>query len=204
MIAANDNEPTMRELLAHRPAPRAPQPEPPEPPARSPLAEAIGQGLVPRDHALAVDWWIRTHRATEVDYGGGSMVVGGVSVPFSSRPRDALFAQELAAERTMALGRVYRLLGSLVLIIEAAIEGAEMRDLAPTGMVFPKEKRAAAGRLRLGAALEIVARFAGDGCTARDALRIKTEASEACCALAAKRRLRAANDNQPLAMAQAA
>ncbi|GAU85174.1 hypothetical protein BIWAKO_05118 [Bosea sp. BIWAKO-01] len=77
-----------------------------------------------------------------------------------------------------------------------------MRELAPPAMSFPMEKRAAAGRIRVGAAMQIVERFAGEnGCTAREALEIKTAAAEACWALVAKRRLRASNDNHKQALA---
>ncbi|MGO4677519.1 hypothetical protein AB4Z40_31975 [Bosea sp. 2YAB26] len=169
----------------------------PGPIGQVPLEEAIKKGFFTRDQCLAIDWWVTTHTACEVSYGGGGMKVGGVTVTFTSRPADALFAQELAADRAMSLGKVFRLLGPLREVIDRAVFlQSTLSDLAPPKMTFPARNVALAGRIRLAAGLDIVSAFASEGgCSAREAQAIAGAAADACWALAARRKLRAANDN---------
>ncbi|MBN9470207.1 MAG: hypothetical protein J0J10_15695 [Bosea sp.] len=214
MIPANDNHlvayASNGVTIAHttgapiRPAPRPAEPSDDDLAAshgRHPLSEEFAAGRFTPEQGAAVEWWIKQHRPVEVSFGAGSMAAaGGGRRPFISRPRDALFAQEVAAERAMVLGRLYRLFGQvtaadLILVLNDALDGAEMRDLAPPQMTFPKEKQAAAGRIRLGAALGIVGHYADGGYSIRHCMDIVTAAADSCWALAAKRKLRAANDN---------
>jgi hypothetical protein len=173
---------------------------------RVPLAEEFTAGRFTPEQGTALEWWLQQHKPVEVSFGAGSMATaGGGRRPFISRPRDALFAQEVAAERGMVLAKLYRLFAQataadLVVVINDAIDGAEMRDLAPPRMLFPKEKRAMAGRIRLGSALDIVGAYADGGCSARQAVDIVTAAADACWTIAAKRKLVAANDNLAAAL----
>lgn len=164
-----------------------------------PMAEAFSQGLFDDRYRLAVRWWHRHHSGREFSEVRGSSYnnSGGNPVPFICRDPEALFAQEWAAEVSLACEKVYRLLGKpLVAIVDAAMQHAEMADLAPRLHTFPKEKRAKAGRIWLGAAFEIICLFAEDGrLSPVVADRIKHAADDAVMALVAKRKLRAANDN---------
>jgi hypothetical protein len=220
MIAANDNRPAIAyasngvslprfSFTELRPAPVVEQDDiEPDVVGNVPLEDAFGRGYFSDGQRLAVGWWIEQQTACEVSFGEGSLATaGGGRQSFISRPREALFAQEVAADRSMALGRVYKLLRlqspnyrsrGLADVIDAAVfMQAAMSDLAPPRLVFPVKKRAIAGRIRLGAGLENVARFIGPGCTMPEAREIAEAAADACMALVAVRALRPANDNLP-------
>ncbi len=224
MIAANDNRPAYASngvsiarlsFMPERPAPArddVPDDAEPDPIGNVPLADLFARGLFNDEQGLAVAWWVRQATAYQVSYGAGMMAAaGGVHQPFVSRPPDALWGPEEAIDRRAASARVLRLLrlgsssNGLADAIDAAVfMRADMSSLAPPRLVFPAKKRALAGRIRLGAGLNIVARFIGPGCTITEAREIAEAAADACLALVATRRLRADNDNAPAARRLAA
>jgi hypothetical protein len=191
-----------------RPANDAGAPQTPAARNSCPMAEAFEQGLIDGRYRQAVRWWHEHHAGRQVAEVRGMKYncSGGNGVSFISRDPTALFAQEWAAEVSLGCQKVYHALGRhLVATVEAAMDHAEMSALAPVGLAFPKAHRALAGRIWLGAAFEIIVRFIEDGrVSQRDVWDIKKAADDAVMALAAKRRLRADNDNAPAALRVAA
>lgn len=214
MTPANDNSPTEASngvSLAGRPflPPRVAEPDwdAPEPVAADdsdgncPLYGAFVAGLFDDRYRDAVRWWVRHHSAQDTPTpSGGSW--NGASLPFSCRARDELYGPEWSAELSLARGKVYRALGpELVDVVARAMEHAPMAALSPDVLPIPVKKRALAGRLRLGAAFAIICVIIEDGRISQTvAERIKSEAYTAIMALAAKRSLRACNDNYKHAM----
>lgn len=127
-------------------------------PMRSPMAEEHRQGRISARHVNAADWFERElhHEAT----GGHPLAPasGGIVVD-STRDPLALFPIEAAADTAIRVRHRFRSLGGLARIVVRALEGAEMRELAPA-WPLPQRHRAEAGRIRLRAALELCARMA--------------------------------------------
>lgn len=190
---------TARTAIAHIAAP-----VPPARPApmRMPIAEEHTQGRLSARHVNAADWFQRElHHEAE---GGHPLAPasGGIVVD-STRDPLALFPIEAAADTSIRVRRRFRSLGGLARVVVKALEGAEMRDLAPAWPI-PQRHRAEAGRIRLRAGLELCARMAEretDKLPLWETLEVARAACAECAALEAKRKLRAANDNVPLRIA---
>ena len=128
--------------------------------SRWPLAEEHRAGRVSARQMRGAQYLIRTGQGEEQRHwrtAGVSMNIGGSKRAYVSRDPGALFGQEIEADRTLKLGRVQTLLGGLFNIVWRAVaDRAEMRDLAPS---WPLQSRfrAAAGRERVCAGLDILA-----------------------------------------------
>jgi len=171
-------------------------------PMRSPLAEEHTAGRLSARHVNAADWFQRELHADDVPQ-TLAPASGGIVVD-STRDPLALFPIEAAADTAIRVRRRFRSLGGLARIVVRALEGAEMRDLAPA-WPLPQRHRAEAGRIRLRAALELCARMAEretDKLPAWETLEVARAACAECATLEAKRALRvAANDNIPMRVA---
>ena len=94
-------------------------------------------------------------------------------------------------------------MGSLAHILLRALDGVEMRDLAPAWSI-PQRHLAEAGRIRLRAALEVCARMQERGVERlpwREVHKITTAACAECERLVSTRRMRVLrpdNDNTPI------
>lgn len=190
---------TARTAIAHISAP-----VPPARPApmRLPMAEEHTQGRLSARHVNAADWFQRELHADDVPQ-PLAPASGGIVVD-STRDPLALFPIEAAADTSIRVRRRFRSLGGLARVVVKALEGAEMRDLAPA-WPLPQRHRAEAGRIRLRAALELCARMAEretDKLPAWETLEVARAACAECATLEAKRALRvAANDNTPMRVA---
>lgn len=191
---------TARTAIAHIAAPLPPvRPAP----MRSPLAEEHTAGRLSARHVNAADWFQRElhHEAT----GGHPLAPasGGIVVD-STRDPLALWPAEAAADTAIRVRHRFRSLGGLARVVVKALEGAEMRELAPA-WPLPQRHRAEAGRIRLRAALELCARMAEretDKLPLWETLEVAQAACAECSKLEAKRKLRvAANDNTPMRIA---
>ncbi|KAB2955673.1 MAG: hypothetical protein F9K19_10510 [Rhizobiaceae bacterium] len=141
------------------------------------------------------------NESLELSTGGRRSEDTGITQSFLCRDPLALWPAEAAADHALRIGRSVSRLGQLRHVIERAIAGAEMRELAPTGS-FAKANIAAAGRLRLLAALEICALLAeeehGGPLAAGAITTVLANLAESVSRIAATRRMRVANDNIPL------
>lgn len=192
---------TARTAIAHIAAPLPPVGR--VAPMRLPLAEEHTAGRLSARYVNAADWFQRDlhHEAA----GGHPLAPasGGIFVD-STRDPLALFPIEAAADTAIRVRHRFRSLGGLARVVVKALEGAEMRELAPAWPI-PQRHRAEAGRVRLRAALELCARMAErevDKLPLWETLEVARAACAECATLEAKRALRvAANDNVPMRIA---
>lgn len=190
---------TARTAIAHVSAPVPPRRAAPR---RSPMAEEHTQGRLSARHVNAADWF---QRELHHEAAGGHPLAhasGGIVVD-STRDPLALWPAEAAADTSIRVRRRFRSLGGLARIVVKALEGAEMRDLAPAWPI-PQRHKAEAGRIRLRAALELCARMAEretDKLPLWETLEVAQAACAECATLEAKRKLRADNDNTPMRIA---
>lgn len=194
---------TARTAIAHVSAPVPPVGR--AMPMRSPLAEEHTQGRLSARHISAADWFMRELHADDGPH-PLAPASGGIVVD-STRDPLALFPIEAAADTAIRVRHRFRSLGGLARIVVRALEGAEMRELAPAWPI-PKRHRAEAGRIRLRAALELCARMAEretDKLPLWETLEVARAACAECATLEAKRAIRAvpaaANDNTPMRVA---
>ena len=145
---ANDNFAPVPIMVPLDAVPRAPVAESgPALSPRMPLVEEIKAGRIPRTVGVAIAKYLAHETARTM--GGENMRRGGGR--FVSRERTALWGQEVAAD-FMLRERNLALLGPLRNVLDRALGGAEMAELAPSGIPIPKRQLAEAGRLRLEAA----------------------------------------------------
>jgi hypothetical protein len=144
------------------------------------------------------------NESLELAEGGRRSEDTGITQSFLCRDPLSLWPAEAAADHALRTGRRVSRLGQLQHVIERAMSGAEMRELAPTGS-FAKAKTPQAGRLRLLAALEICALLAeeehGGPMVAGAIATVLADLAESVSRIGATRRMRAANDNNPLRLA---
>lgn len=151
-VAANDNFAPVPIMVPLNAVPRAPVAESgPALSPRMPLVEEIKAGRIPKAVGVAIAKYLAHETARTM--GGENMRRGGGR--FVSRERTALWGQEAAAD-FMLRERNLALLGPLRNVLDRAIRGAEMAELAPSGIPIPKRQLAEAGRLRLAAAAETI------------------------------------------------
>ncbi len=168
---------------------------------RLPLAEEHTAGRLSARHVNAADWFERELHADDAPQ-PLAPASGGIVVD-STRDPLALFPIEAAADAAIRVRHRFRSLGGLARVVVKALEGAEMRDLAPAWAI-PQRALAEAGRIRLRAALELCARMAErevDKLPLWETLEVARAACAECSKLEAKRKLRADNDNVPMRIA---
>ncbi|MFC3322143.1 hypothetical protein [Mesorhizobium cantuariense] len=169
---------------------------------RTPLAEEHSSGRLSARHITAADWFSADIEANASVTGEGVMRrnSSGSMAPSGSRDPLALWPAEAAADASLRIRLRFRTLGRLANVVVAALQGGEMRDLAPAWN-FSQRNKADAGRIRLRAALEICARMAErevDWLPRWEVTEIAQAACSQCSKLEATRRmrvLRPANDN---------
>lgn len=185
------------------------------PPAngRMPILEEYASGRISLRHMEAARAFGRVEGQEETASGGRRSADSEIVQSFLCRDPLALWPAEAAAEIALAVHKAGGLMVDHAPIIASALAGAEMRDLAPVSIPVPKAKRAAAGRLRLQAALEIQARIAerGGELSQLEKRAIEMDFAEKVWALAAKPRggkregagrpVAANDNNKPMALA---
>lgn len=175
-------------------------------PMRLPMAEEHQQCRLSARHVNAADWFQSELEAQATAKAEGTRrrtPSGGMSA-YGNRDPLALWPAEAAADTAIRVRHRFRSLGGLARIVVKALEGAEMRSLAPAWPI-PQRNLAEAGRIRLRAGLELCARMAEretDRLPLWETLEVARAACTECATLEAKRKLRvAANDNVPMRIA---
>lgn len=176
---------------------------------RFPLMEEFAAGRISDRHHRGAMWFFGSLNDEPSELAGGANRSnpnsgsdgGGPMIPMWSRNPLALWPVEIAWDRHQRIGKRFRTLGPLAQILLKALEGAEMRDLAPTWSI-PQRHLAEAGRVRLRAALEVCALMderTTDCVPQWEVLRITQAACAECEKLVSTRRMRTLrpdNDNQ--------
>lgn len=176
---------------------------------RFPLMEEFATGRISTRHLTGAEWFFSSLTEEPAELAGGARSSGssdsdggGSMVPMWSRNPLALWPAEIAWDQHQRIGKRLRTLGPLARILLRALEGAEMRELAPAWS-FSQRNLPEAGRIRLRAALEVCARMAereADQIPQWEVLEIAQTACAECERLVSSRRMRAlhaANDNTP-------
>lgn len=182
-------------------------------PRRLPIAEEAAAGRLSERHAMAAAWFFETLQGEPAALGagqrrghkpgGGDASQAKYRAPMWSRNPLALWPTEIAWDQYTRLRHRFRTLGPLAHVLLRALDGAEMRDLAPAWAI-PQRHLAEAGRIRLRAALEVCARMQERGAERllwREVVEIEKAACAECERLVSTRRMRSLrpdNDNVPI------